>query len=944
MLARRDRGTEAAALWLSAISVVVALLPFVLDTLREPTEEPADPSRRQRAADELAEAVGSQWAQEARRRQLQDPGPLDVPWSPVGPPLADHRDGVPLGLPLPAPRDGERHLSRIVRMFRDVPSRRLVVLGGPGSGKTVLAVRFVLDTLHARQSGDPVPVLFALAGWDPRTAGLRTWLAEQLAAEYRPLAAVRNGRTLARELLDAGLVLPVLDGFDELPKDSRGQALRRLNTGLDDGFGVLLTCRYADWEHTVTEQCSDVLTAARVVRLCPLDAATSRSYLESTARWTGRTLPDGAPETVWTPVFGDLSTPLATVLTSPLMVTLARTVYRDASRTPSELTDTARFPSTADIERHLLDALVPASFADTEGRWRPDRAHHWLTCLAKTPSLPGGTWRLGWWELPGVLPPVLRVLGPASLAVLTTAVVLVPLARYGGGVVADWDSPLSTVSNLAGILAGLAFGLALLLPDTAETPQGPRQLARMGLKMTAGATIVAVFIGLLVPPLASSRLGATLTPRPAWFLNGCCFGLALSMLIAVGGLPRRPLPLSLPWAGSPIGPRVVRALGCALVFAGLASYGYFTSVLPAVTCLVTGLLLVLAERLRRGERTAGRYAGPGAVVRGFGRGLVRGFVACTLIGVCGGAVVGCVTGAFAAYEIHHPDGPRPAVGDTVGGWRLGKTSDGHRFVESALPQKAVLLSRTALTSPFAVWEGARISYDEVRGRYEGRVRVWQRDGQWVTMWRGEPRKWRGRPVDAHNLVAALPHAAEIWLVHRRTAIVVRDAVVPLVGFGLLIGTIGGCASGVYRALNTPCDTIRAASPLSTLRTDRAATLARSAVAVVLAGGMCLALISASGRGSTLGTMHTEVWVQVGTNALALSASGRLEAARIWLALTGRAPWRLMAFLKEAHDRGVLRQSGAHYEFRHQRLQERLAAHGTPEPSAMNPRADQSQPA
>ncbi|RSR93895.1 hypothetical protein EF917_26990 [Streptomyces sp. WAC00469] len=71
-------------------------------------------------------------------------------------------------------------------------------------------------------------------------------------------------------------------------------------------------------------------------------------------------------------------------------------------------------------------------------------------------------------------------------------------------------------------------------------------------------------------------------------------------------------------------------------------------------------------------------------------------------------------------------------------------------------------------------------------------------------------------------------------------------------------------------------------------------------------------------------MHTEVWVQVGTSSLALSAWGRLGTARIWLALTGRAPWRLMGFLDEAHRRGVLRQSGAHYEFRHLRLQQSLA--------------------
>src|SRR5262245_15103849 len=38
-----------------------------------------------------------------------------------------------------------------------VPSQRLVVLGEPGSGKSVLAVRFTLERLADRASGDPCP-------------------------------------------------------------------------------------------------------------------------------------------------------------------------------------------------------------------------------------------------------------------------------------------------------------------------------------------------------------------------------------------------------------------------------------------------------------------------------------------------------------------------------------------------------------------------------------------------------------------------------------------------------------------------------------------------------------------------------------------------------------------------------------------------------------------
>ncbi|WP_328495039.1 NACHT domain-containing protein [Streptomyces sp. NBC_00414] len=941
-------GPDRTSMWISAVSALVSVGAFLTELLREQTDTGTASDRRQRAADELAEAVERQWREEARLRGLYDPEPLDVHWSRVGPQLAGRSRP---GAALPEPRDGDQGLDRIVEMFMALPSRRLVVLGEPGAGKTVLAVRFVLRLLADRQPGDPVPVLFPLAGWDPRSMLLRDWLADRLAAEYRPLAAVTGERTMARELLDAGLLLPVLDGFDELPGPAHEQVLRYINHELDDRLPVLLTCRTEDWARAV--DAGAVLTAAEVVRLRPLDFATARGYLEITAR------PDPHGSTPWTPVLADPPPLLTEVLTSPLMVALARTVYRDASRDPLELRDTERFRTAGHVEEHLLAACVPAAFGEAVrggGTWSPDAAHRWLRRLARDLGTTG-TWRLAWWEFPAAMPRALRVLGPAVLALLASAALLVPLAKLGHGVVADWDSVPSTVLNYAGILLGLCFGLACLLPATAQSPQGPRQLGRLALRMAAAATVVAVGMGLFVPPLVSSRLGAVLTQRPAWFLNGCCFGLVLSMMFGVAGLPRRPLPMGLPWAGSPSGPRTVRALGAVVLFAGLAVYGYSrrTAVVPALTCLGAGLLLLLAG-LRRGERTAAPYTGPGAALRGFGRGLLRGFVACTLIGVCVGALVGCVAGAFAAYEIRSAE-PR-ASGEVIEGWQLheNQTADGERSVRSVhsvVPGEFLLVGRTGLDDPFAVKRGARVSRDEELGTFTGTLRIYEeRGGGWVTDWPGGPHGWKDKSVDAHNLVLALPHEAEVWLVHRPAGVVVLDAVGPFVAFGVLIGAIGGCASGVYRALNTPSDTMRAAGPRSTLRTDRDATLARSAIAALLTGGVCLLLISAMPPGGTLGTMHTEVWVQVGTSSLALSAWGRLGPARIWLALTGRAPWRLMAFLEEAHRRGVLRRSGAHYEFCHLRLQQSLAAaeepgtitgHGGGTPPAVLPSGPTSGP-
>ena len=45
----------------------------------------------------------------------------------------------------------------------------------------------------------------------------------------------------------------------------------------------------------------------------------------------------------------------------------------------------------------------------------------------------------------------------------------------------------------------------------------------------------------------------------------------------------------------------------------------------------------------------------------------------------------------------------------------------------------------------------------------------------------------------------------------------------------------------------------------------------------------------------------------------------------WLAAHGRVPWPLASFLAEAHDLQILSQRGGAYQFRHARLQDRLAS-------------------
>jgi hypothetical protein len=63
---------------------------------------------------------------------------------------------------------------------------------------------------------------------------------------------------------------------------------------------------------------------------------------------------------------------------------------------------------------------------------------------------------------------------------------------------------------------------------------------------------------------------------------------------------------------------------------------------------------------------------------------------------------------------------------------------------------------------------------------------------------------------------------------------------------------------------------------------------------------------------------------VGRHRSRRSAWATFLRARIRLAQRGELPWALMDFLDDAHRRGVLRQIGAVYQFRHGRLQDHLA--------------------
>jgi hypothetical protein len=133
----------------------------------------------------------------------------------------------------------------------------------------------------------------------------------------------------------------------------------------------------------------------------------------------------------------------------------------------------------------------------------------------------------------------------------------------------------------------------------------------------------------------------------------------------------------------------------------------------------------------------------------------------------------------------------------------------------------------------------------------------------------------------------------------------------------------------------PPDLDKAVAPYAVLARDRR-TFLTTTLASGLTGALALGLVLDLLNGGNM--MGLAVAVTFGLPfglasglvvglILGLTRSVWVEflVARVALALSGRVPWRLMNFLADAHkQRGVLRQVGAVYQFRHLELQRHLA--------------------
>ena len=138
----------------------------------------------------------------------------------------------------------------------------LLILGEPGAGKSTLLLELAHYLVEQAEQDEthPLPVLLPLSTWAVKRSPLQEWLIDQFALLYDV------PRKLSRQWIEAELVLPLLDGLDEMDVSARPACIEAINTYHQEHLHPLVVCSRTDEYEAATRRERLALHTAVVVQ------------------------------------------------------------------------------------------------------------------------------------------------------------------------------------------------------------------------------------------------------------------------------------------------------------------------------------------------------------------------------------------------------------------------------------------------------------------------------------------------------------------------------------------------------------------------------------------------------------------------------------------------------------------------------------------------------
>ncbi|MBD2166450.1 NACHT domain-containing protein [Calothrix membranacea FACHB-236] len=152
--------------------------------------------------------------------------------------------------------------------------RTLLILGDPGSGKTISLLHLAKDLIaRAEENVDsPVPVVLNLSSWALKEQSIEDWLIEELHGNLYQIS-----KRISRSLIEQHQLLLLLDGLDEVHRESQNACVKALNLfQRENGTEMVVCCRVRDYQSL-----SNRLNVQRAVYLRPLTLKQVQHYLNS---------------------------------------------------------------------------------------------------------------------------------------------------------------------------------------------------------------------------------------------------------------------------------------------------------------------------------------------------------------------------------------------------------------------------------------------------------------------------------------------------------------------------------------------------------------------------------------------------------------------------------------------------------------------------------------
>src|ERR687890_281570 len=175
----------------------------------------------------------------------------------------------------------EKVADDIVAAFES-SKRRLLIVGEPGSGKTIGAYSLI-EYLDNTEGDERIPLLVNLSAWEAQD-DFETFLVDYLCSS---VGYEVHERALASAFISSERYALILDGLDEIPRRLRAHFSERLDRfvrGLSGEVGVVVTCRTQEYEQLLAAHATG-LGLVQAVQILPLtDQQLDSAFVELSQR------------------------------------------------------------------------------------------------------------------------------------------------------------------------------------------------------------------------------------------------------------------------------------------------------------------------------------------------------------------------------------------------------------------------------------------------------------------------------------------------------------------------------------------------------------------------------------------------------------------------------------------------------------------------------------